>query len=50
MAAGSASSVQISIAGDGRVEGRVLQAFDAPGRARLAFGEPCHTDGGSRVS
>ncbi len=31
-------AVQITIAADGGVSGRVLQAFDAPGRARLTFG------------
>ena len=31
-------AVALTIGADGAVGGRVLQAFDAPGRARLAFG------------
>ena len=31
-------AVQLTIGADGGISGRVLQAFDAPGRARLTFG------------
>ena len=31
-------AVALTVGADGAVGGRVLQAFDAPGRARIAFG------------